>query len=360
MHDVRGMLHRVRPHARPGDPLAEAEPIDPLAPADPAGLAAAEEIARTRFDKVLGSGAVDSLLAVCRPGGAPVLGTHRLVRAGQRLDELDPAEAARVEMILTGANPPLAAYLTLLLAAGRSLTAMERLADSVQAYRRDFRWLHHHLGVLDGNLGPAEFIDDDGARLRLRQQSPGHGGAAAVILMRVLLDPAFALWLTTGTRLEEDQEEDDLPFEQRFRAQQDAVSVAVNRRGVGPAPRPRFLGAPPAAVGKFLNRFTGLTGGRFSWIPLAEASRERRATALDAAAAAASAGLPVPMVVEGSGDRSIMLAIWAPDPAAALRCYDPAAGSVIDVARADLDAGRLGIGGADRLEGLVIPELTLT
>jgi hypothetical protein len=360
MQDVRGMLHRVRPHARDADSPADPVQDDPLAPADPIALAQAEEIARTRFDKVLGTGAVDSLLAVCRPGGAPVLGTHRLVRAGHRLDELAPEEAERAEGILTGANPALAAYLTLLLAAGRNLDTVERLAASVQDHRRDFRWLHHHLGVLGGNLGPAEFSDDDGARLRLRQQSAGHGGAAAVILMRVLLDPAFALWLTTGIHLEEDEAEDDLPFEQRFRAQQDAVSVAINRRGVGPAPRPRFLAAPPGALAKFVNRFTGLTGGRFAWVPLEASSRDRLVSALDATAVAASAGLPVPVVFEGSGDRAVMLAIWAPDPSAALRCYDPAAGLVVDVARCDLDAGRVGIAGLDRLEGVVLPELQLT
>jgi hypothetical protein len=178
--------------------------------------------------------------------------------------------------------------------------------------------------------------------------------------MRVLLDPAFALWLTTGIRLEQDRAEDGLPFEQRFRAQQDAVSVAVNRRGVGPAPRPRFLGAPPGALVKFVNRFTGLTGGRFAWVPLDEASRDRRVTALDAAAAAASAGLPVPVVLEGSGDRAVMLAIWAPDPSGALRCYDPAAGLVVDVARSELDAGRVGIAGLERLDGVVLPELLLS
>lgn len=359
MHEVRGMLHRVRPHARDADSPVDPVEIDPLVPVDPIALAQAEELARTRFDKVLGTGGVDSLLAVCRPGGAPVLSTHRLVRAGHRLDELAPEEVQRAEMLLTGANPALAAYLTLLLAAGRGLATVERLAASVQAYRRDFRWLHHHLGVLGGNLGPAEFIDDDGARLRLRQQSPGHGGAAAVILMRVLLDPAFALWLTTGIRLEEDEAEDDLPFEQRFRAQQDAVSAAINRRGVGPAPRPRFLPAPPAGLAKFVNRFTGLTGGRFAWVPLDDSSPERRVAALDATAAAASAGLPVPVLFEGSGDRAVMLATWAPDPAAALRCYDPAAGLVVDVARADLDAGRVGIAGLERLEGVVLPELVL-
>jgi hypothetical protein len=360
MHDVRGMLHRVRPGTRPTVPGVEPAATDALSPLDPNGLAAAEEVARKRFDAVLGAGAVDSLLAVCRPGGAPVLGTHRLVRAGHRLGELDADDSARVEMILTGANPALAAYLTLLLAAGRDLGTISRLAESVQAYRRDFRWLHHHLGVLGGNLGAAEFIDDDGARLRLRQQSPGHGGAAAMILMRVLLDPAFALWLTTGIRLEDDRGEDGLPFEQRFRAQQDAVSVAINRKGMGPAPRPRFLGAPPTAMAKFANRFTLLTGARFGWVPLIDADWPRRVAALDAAAAAAGAGLPVPVMVEGSGDRAVLLAIWAPDQSGALRCFDPAAGLVADVARSDLDAGRVGIAGMHRLEGILLPDLTLT
>jgi hypothetical protein len=359
MSEVRGRLHRVR---SAGSHSASRD-VDPLSPADPAALAAAEVIAHERFEAVLGSGGVDSLLAVRRPGGAPVLGVHRLVRAAGRLAALAPEQMETAGVELSAASPTLAAYLVLLLAAGRSQHTIARLVHGVQAHRRDARWLHNHLSVLGGNVGPAVFSDDDGARLRLRQQSPAHGGAAVLILMRVLLDPAFALWLTAGTRLEDDREDDGMPFEQRFRAQQDAVAAATNRRALGPAPWPRFLGSPPGALARFLNQFTGLTGARFAWVELAEAPAERRIAALDAAAAAAAAGLPVPLFLGGHADRAVVLVLGGPPlgPAAgaALRCYDPAGGLVLDVPRAQLDVGQVGIAGFDRLEGVVAPRLAL-
>jgi len=361
MDELRGRLHLTRWGARPseGSPQEGEQP----APADPARLRAAEAIARARFAAVLGAGGAESLLAVRRPGGSPVLGTHRLVRAGLRLTELDAGQADAVGEELSAANPTLAAYLALLLATGRSRRTTARFLAAVQTHRNDARWLHNHLSVLGGNVGPATFSDDDGARLRLRAQSPAHGGAVVMILLRVLVDPAFALWLTIGTRLDEGRDEDGLPFEQRFRAQQDAVAAAVNRRVLGPAPWPRFLGAPPWALTRFINRFTGLTGGRFAWVPLADAAANRRIVALEAAAAAAAAGLPVPLYLGGPADGGVFLILGvvppAPGGAALLRCYDPAAGQVVDVGMAALKAGDAGLDGFDRLDGLMLPQLML-
>jgi len=354
--EVPRRRHRARGDDAGGvDASGAAEGIN----ADPDALAAAEQTARDQFAGLLGAGGVDSLLAVRRPGGAPVVGMHRLIRAGLQLAEQDASTADRIELTLSGANPPLAAYLTLLLGAGRSPATLDRLADAVAPHRRDFRWLHHHLAVLDGDTGPAVFIDDDGAKLRLRQNSPAHSGAAAVILMRVLLDPAFALWLTTGFRMHDDREPDGLPFGERFRAQQDAVAAAVNRRVVGVAPWPRFLGSSPPALARFINRFTRLTGGHFEWVSWADLPSERRDATLDEAATAANLGLPVPLVLGGATDRQVLLVMCGPG-IDALRCFDPAAGMVIDLVTESLLAGHAAGPGLERVEGVVLPSLLLT
>ncbi|HZE65783.1 MAG TPA: hypothetical protein VE081_04075, partial [Sporichthyaceae bacterium] len=217
---------------------------------------------------------------------------------------------------------------------------------------------HHHLGVLGGIPGPATFTDDDGARLRLRQQASAVAGATAVVLMRVLLDPAFGLWLTTGTHLEPDREPDGWAFEQRFRAQQNAVHAAISRQVVGPMSWPRFLGTPPNALARFINRFSGLTGYRFGWVDLDDVEPARRDAALTVLRAALLAGVPVPVYLGRPADRHVVLALPGPatdPPPENLRVYDPAAGVVLDVAASSWATGEAAVSGWERLEGVVLP-----
>jgi hypothetical protein len=305
-----------------------------------------------------GPEALAALQAVLRPGGAPVVPGARLALAADRLIAFSESERVAVSAQIGNAHPALGAYLTLTLATGRGAAAVDRLADRVSVHRRDVGWLHHHLGVLSGIPGPATFTDDDGARLRLRQQASAMAGATAVVLMRVLLDPAFGLWLTTGIHLEPDREPDGWAFEQRFRSQQNKVHAAINRQGVGPMAWPRFLGTPPTALARFVNRFGDLTGYRFGWVDLDGADDERKNAALSVLRAALVAGVPVPVYLARPADRHVVLALPGPaiDPLPEhVRVYDPAAGVVLDVAAQAWAAGAAGVTGWERLEGVVLP-----
>jgi hypothetical protein len=299
-----------------------------------------------------------ALQAVHRPGGAPVVSGARLALAAERLLAIPEAERGSVSELIGGAHPALGAYLTQTLATGRGAPAIGRLADRVGVHRRDVGWLHHHLGVLGGIAGPATFTDDDGAKLRLRQQASPMAAATAVVLMRVLLDPAFGLWLTTGTHLEPDREPDGWAFEQRFRSQQNKVHSAINRQAVGPMAWPRFLGTPPTSLARFVNRFSDLTGYRFGWVDLDDAPADRKAAALTVLRAALMAGVPVPVYLGRPADRHVVLALPGPvtdPPPENVRVYDPAAGVVLDVAVASWAAGAAGVKGWERLEGVVLP-----
>jgi hypothetical protein len=334
-----------------------------------AGPVVAEELTAAAFNilgeppavllaATFGAEALAALQSVHRPGGSPVVAGARLALAAERLLALDEDDRAGLSEVIGSAHPALGAYLTQTLAAGRGAVAVCRLVERVGLHRRDVGWLHHHLGVLTGIPGAATFTDDDGARLRLRQQSSAVAGATAVVLMRALLDPPYALWLTTGIHLDPDREPDGWAFEQRFRAQQNAVHSTISRQVVGPMAWPRFLGTPPTALSRFINRFAGLTGYRFGWVALDDVANERRQAALTVLRAALVAGVPVPVYLGRPADRHVVLALPGPvtdPPPEHLRVYDPAAGAVVDVAASSWAAGAAGMTGWERLEGVVLP-----
>jgi hypothetical protein len=208
---------------------------------------------------------VAAAAAVTTPAGRPILPGLRLPRAAAEVTALDAPSRERFLARFSGAPPAFAAYLLGTVATGRGIDLVDALADAVTGHRRDARWLHRHLGLIDGAPGPATFDDDDGARLRLRQFSPVMSGPASLIVLRALADPAYSLWLTTGAHADAARPPDGLPFEYRFREQQSRVHDAIARRALGPAPWPPFLGLPPWALARFVNRFTVLAGARFGW-----------------------------------------------------------------------------------------------
>ncbi len=361
MPELWTMVHRVKSGLRRGQapgagPLdAALGVLDEAGPAAPAVSDVGLDRARTALAALVGASAFEAVEEIRRADGRPVLLPYRLVLAADRLATSEAEGRETVAKVMSGAGPTLTAYLLSMLATGRGPDAVEALATAVAGHARDANWLHRHLGVLGGEAGPATFVDDDGSALRLRQLGPTTCGPTCAILLRVLLDPAYALWLTSGDHLQPERSGDGLPFEQRFRSQQHAVHEALTRRALGPAPWPRALGSPPWALAAFLNRFTGLTGGSFGWVPVDGDNRVHLRRCLDAVLRGVSAGIPVPVYVGRHVDRHVVLAIGSrPD---AVVVYDPAAGAVIEVPLADWEIGRVGIAGWDHLESVVVPRL---
>lgn len=323
------------------------------------GRTVAEDVAASRREAVvalgelLGETAAVAAAAVTTPAGRPILPGLRVTRAVAELAALDEPARARFADLVGGRPPVFAAYLLGTLATGRGIALVETLADAVAAKRRDARWLHRHLGLLEGGPGPATFDDDDGARLRLRQFSPNMSGPASLIVLRALADPAYSLWLTTGAHADSARPPDGLPFEYRFREQQSRVHDAISRRALGPAPWPSFLGLPPWALARFMNRFTLLAGARFGWESADGSDAQRVRDLVDAALDALTAGVPVPLFLGRANERHVVLAFNLPVARGSLRLYDPARGEVLDVEVAALATG--GVAGWDRLEGVLVP-----
>ncbi|MBA3745729.1 hypothetical protein [Sporichthya sp.] len=361
MLELWTVVHRVKAGLRRGNTLG-AGPLDAAlgvldadSPAAPAVSPRAHDRARTALAGLIGDTGLAAVEQARRADGREVLVPYRMVLAADRLDP--PGVEGRETLLkaVTGGPPTRTAYLLSMLATGRGPEAVAGLATLVAAHAKDNNWLHRHLGVLGGVPGPATFVDDDGAALRLRQLGPTTCGPTCAILLRMLLDPAYALWLTTGDHLEPERSGDGLPFEQRFRSQQHAVHEALTRRALGPAPWPRALGSPPWALAAFLNRFTGLTGAQFGWVPVDGDNPVQLRRCLDAVLRGVSAGVPVPVYIGRTVDRHVVLAIGSRGEAVVV--YDPAAGAIVDVPLADWEAGRVGIAGWDHLESVVVPRL---
>ncbi|MGQ0630056.1 MAG: hypothetical protein ACT4P1_03380 [Sporichthyaceae bacterium] len=350
MPELWTVAHKVRAGLRP---KAHREMLAAL-DRGPAPTSAAElEAALAALAEVVGAPGAAALPGVRRPGGGVVLPARRIVLAAQHLRAEEPAGQESVAKACADVSPTLGAYLLALLSTGRGSNAVAGLASTVSSHAREVSWLHRHLGVLDGAPGPAEFDDDDGAELRLRQLSPVTCGPTAVILLRALLDPAYALWLTTGIHIEPDRAADFLPFGERFRSQQQRVHESLTRHALGPMAWPRLLGSPPWALAAFLNRFTSLTGASCAWVPVDPADEALVLRCLDAVQAGVHAGIPVPMYVGRHVDRHVVLAIAA--TSTGIRLYDPASGTVLDVETADIVRGRIGVAGWDTLEGVIVP-----
>jgi hypothetical protein len=361
MPELWTVVHRVKAGLRRGHTLG-AGPLDAAlgvldehAPAAPAVSERAHTRARADLVPLVGEAGLDAVEKVRRADGRPVLLPYRLVLAADRLAIAGIDGRETILKAVNGASPTMTAYLLAMLATGRGPQAVTGLADAVGGHARDASWLHRHLGVLGGVPGPATFVDDDGAALRLRQLAATTCGPTCAIVLRMLLDPAYALWLTTGDHLEPERSGDGLPFEQRFRSQQHAVHEAVTRRALGPAPWPRALGSPPWALAAFLNRFTGLTGGHFGWVPVDGDDPFQMGRCLAAVLRGVDAGVPVPVYIGRHVDRHVVLAVGArPD---AVVVYDPAAGALVEVPLSDWAAGQVGIAGWDHLESVVVPRL---
>ncbi len=364
------MVHRARVRLRRGKALGAGTLDAALGVLDDGGAFSGEELAElaapavtTRayeralasLSTLLGDPVVAAGTEVRRANGAPGLAPYRLVLAADRLETADIPGRETIAKAVNGAAPTMTAYLLALLATGRGPAAVEGLAAVTAGHARDANWLHRHLGVLGGGPGPATFDDDDGAALRLRQLAPTTCGPTCAIVLRVLLDPAYALWLTTGEHLEPERPGDGLPFEQRFRSQQHAVHESLTRRAVGPAPWPRALGSPPWALARFLNKFTSLTGGQFGWVPVDSHDPAQLRRCVAAVVRGVSAGVPVPVYVGRHVDRHVVLALGAGP--GVVHFYDPAAGAVVEAAQSELEAGRVGIAGWDQLESVVVPRL---
>lgn len=191
---------------------------------------------------------------------------------------------------------------------------------------------------------------------QLAQPDQRSCGASVLVVARMLLDPAYAELVSTGRHPGTGV---GLPGDAagRFRyevfAMHARVTGPVDARGRVQVPWPRALGTPPWAVAHQLSA----TGG-----PLVAAApysshlvRPDRDALFDRLVEVAGWGRPVAVYVGSRwAPRHVVLAIGSAE--GRLRCYEPAAGALVDVVRRSFVDGRLGLAGWDRPWCVVTPD----
>jgi hypothetical protein len=182
-------------------------------------------------------------------------------------------------------------------------------------------------------------------------------------MLRVLVDPVYALWLTTGERLLE------LPYgtgagapdataaglRGRFAAEQARVHRAATSRAVGPLPWPRLFGTPPWGAARFLNDLRSVIGVTYRWSPVDTTDPRDIEDRLNSVTAGLARGVPLPLYIGNHVDRHVVLAFGYDE--GQLLVYDPSGAEVATVAPADIVVNHFGVAGWDRLEGVVVPNL---
>jgi hypothetical protein len=306
-----------------------------------------------RPDGGLTAGQAASAAAELTPGGRPVLTAHRLARASTASAALSPAEAERLHILLDSSSPTLAAYLLAALAAGHRLPRVDQLAADVAPYAADSDWLHRHLGLLDGAIGPATYVDDAGNDFQLRQLAPVTCGPTALIVLRALVDPVYALALTTGGNPGDPALTSARMVEQRFRAEQNAVHHAATRGAVGPLPWPKRFGTPPWSAARHLNHLSWVTGVEYAWQPVDSADPDHLREQLVSITLGLALGVPVPLYVGKQVDRHVVLALGHRERR--IEVYEPSRGAVVAIAEEDVVQNRLHAAGWPRLEGVLTP-----
>lgn len=159
-------------------------------------------------------------------------------------------------------------------------------------------------------------------------------GAASLVVARMVVDPAYAELVLSGSRLERYRHE-VLSMHRR-------VTGLVDLAGRLQVPWSRVIGTPPWAVARQMSATGGPGLARTSYVW--RTAWPHPAGVFDAAAAGVGRGRPVPIFV---GDRwlprHVVLALAVVD--GRLRCFEPGQGRLVDVERADVERASLRLGG---------------
>ncbi|MGX1131356.1 hypothetical protein RKD49_003546 [Streptomyces glaucescens] len=160
-----------------------------------------------------------------------ILSSSDLERAGRRMDQLNKADEAAMERMLSQAgSPEERAYLMKALAAGHSVKEIETFQGKING--KDPEWLRRHLTPVvtaedsmedegladDGSANNKDYVTfHDQLWIQGGDGSEGTCVASSTVNARAMLDPIYALDLTGGPS---GQEDDPKAFRERLVAEQ--------------------------------------------------------------------------------------------------------------------------------------------
>ncbi|PPJ19173.1 hypothetical protein C5E44_08645 [Nocardia nova] len=227
--------------------LGNAAATDLLAAIDAAETAAADATTRltTLTDEAhahaMKTGNLDAADKLVLSEAAIPAGTHAdneilsesdAERAAQRLDQLSPDDRRKMDDLLAGAKSPQErAYLMKTLAAGHSLDEVTQFGNSIHGHGDDPTWLQNKLTPIVSQTTAASVEYWDGTYDS--QGNPNRGSwtqgqyptcvASSTVMARAMIDPSYALGLTTGNKPDDPSSTSKDAFLERLRAEQAAV-----------------------------------------------------------------------------------------------------------------------------------------
>jgi hypothetical protein len=255
---------------------------------------------------------------------------------------LSPAQRDRLDGILAAASGPARAYLIQAFAAGHSVPQVAAFAAVLVG--RSPHWMRTRLRPVDPDEpGPAKF---HGASVS--QYDDTTCGAAVVVVARAMVDPIYALQLTTGGRPDWTAESDSA-FQDRLRAQEQRVHQDADRLWL------KAAGTPPWGVSDQLNRGLAGLGVRYGWTLLVGGRPSKTAGVIRRALSAARQGYLVPILIGDVIPRHYVLLVH--DGAAGAVFYEPTAGDVVVLPHRDLQRQDFRLLGFTHLKGAILPRL---
>ncbi|KOU77633.1 peptidoglycan-binding protein [Streptomyces sp. MMG1533] len=234
-----------------------------------------------------------------------ILTANELERSGRAMENLSPAERARMEKLMADASSPQEkAYLMKALAAGHGVGEVETFAGKIHG--KDPAWLQEHLSPITTQ---GDSLDDQGTKYNgsnvntdrqdfdsqgWTQGGDGQEGtcvASSTVTARAMVDPLYALELTGGPS---GQEDDPDAFRQRLVDEQHRVHTegdgGANWNSMG-------LDGKTEVLNKEVSPDTG-SAYELQEVRTADARRD----ALPEIEKAVAEGKPVPIGVEGHDD----------------------------------------------------------
>lgn len=158
-----------------------------------------------------------------------ILSESEAQRAAQRLDGLSDADRKRMEDLLTHAKSPQErAYLMKTLAAGHSVDEVSKFGELIHGHGDDPKWLEQKLTPIVTQTQSASVEYQDGTFDSSGKPNAGswtQGAyptcvASSTVMARAMVDPAYALSLTTGNKPDDPASTSKDAFLRRLRDEQ--------------------------------------------------------------------------------------------------------------------------------------------
>ncbi|MEV5967020.1 hypothetical protein AB0L70_34940 [Kribbella sp. NPDC051952] len=257
-------------------------------------------------------------------------------RTSARLADASPADRADVLAAAAASGPLQRPYVLKAFAAGHSADEVVRFASLIRGKKPT--WLRTHLSLVDADRH--SLVTYHAALVR--QVDNTTCGSTAILMSRAIVDPIYALYLTTGGT-DDPMAARNGPFEARLAAEEERIHDSTNSLW------PKKFGTTPSGVSAELNRNAKTLGTRYQ----ARLVEHGRSQPLRDAVAAARYSQPVPVLIGDWLPRHYVLLIGA--SRGDLLFYEPTAATLVRLDVQDFLAGKVKALGFPHVQAVITP-----